>query len=169
MESPKQIFVNIARKELGVTEVTKNQSTAINRYWAYTSYVDGWKNREPWCAAFMCYVISEGMKKNPILKTDSLPMYAACRDWIKWASNNFCLVLDNEEDPQLGDIVLFTFGKDHPSHIGLVTDFDGKTVYTIEGNTNKAGSREGDGVYEKERSIQSCYKFIRTPVKALSI
>ena len=37
-------------------------------------------------------------------------------------------------------------------HVGFLekTDMDGYFI-TIEGNTNGAGSREGDGVYKKKR------------------
>lgn len=39
-----------------------------------------------------------------------------------------------------------------PSHTGIVENFDTDPIrlYTIEGNTNAAGSREGDGVYTKD-------------------
>ena len=40
-------------------------------------------------------------------------------------------------------------------HIGIVTGFDGKNIYTIEGNTNAAGSREGQGVYRKIRPLKT--------------
>ena len=34
-------------------------------------------------------------------------------------------------------------------HIGVVVAVDDKGFHTVEGNTNAAGSREGDGVYRK--------------------
>ena len=34
-------------------------------------------------------------------------------------------------------------------------------IVTVEGNTNDANSREGDGVYERMRPISSCIGFIR--------
>lgn len=36
-------------------------------------------------------------------------------------------------------------------HIGIIEYEDANNYYTIEGNTNGAGSREGDGVYRKIR------------------
>ena len=53
-------------------------------------------------------------------------------------------------DVKRGDIVVFRF-----SHIGIATgppDADGN-VPTVEGNTNAAGGRLGDGVYAKERNL----------------
>ena len=40
-------------------------------------------------------------------------------------------------------------------HTGLVTQVLAGEVGTIEGNTNSRGSREGDGVYDKTRTIAS--------------
>jgi hypothetical protein len=55
-----------------------------------------------------------------------------------------------------GDIVVFTF-----SHIGIVDQDLGDRFTTIEGNTNRAGSREGDGVYCKNRLDQQIRSIIR--------
>jgi hypothetical protein len=55
--------------------------------------------------------------------------------------------------PQPGDLLVLRGGPTHYHHVGLVVAAprpDG-VVLTIEGNTNDAGSAEGDGVYEKER------------------
>lgn len=55
--------------------------------------------------------------------------------------------------PQPGDLLVLRGGPTHYHHVGLVVAAprpDG-VVLTIEGNTNDAGSSEGDGVYEKER------------------
>ncbi len=40
-------------------------------------------------------------------------------------------------------------------HTGLVERMDGYAIHTIEGNTNAAGSREGDGVYRKVRQLSA--------------
>jgi hypothetical protein len=61
-------------------------------------------------------------------------------------------------DIKAGDIVIFTF-----SHIGIATSAPDKkgNVETIEGNTNGAGSREGDGVYRKTRHVSKIRSRIR--------
>jgi len=43
------------------------------------------------------------------------------------------------------------------AHVGFVDQWQSKYVITVEGNTNEAGSREGDGVYRKRRPIKSIY------------
>jgi len=48
-------------------------------------------------------------------------------------------------------------------HVGMIEalrDASGR-FHTIEGNTNSAGSAEGDGVYRKLRSVRNCV-FFRT-------
>jgi len=41
------------------------------------------------------------------------------------------------------------------AHCGIVERLQGDFVYVIEGNTNVAGSREGDGVYRRLRHKRS--------------
>jgi hypothetical protein len=60
--------------------------------------------------------------------------------------------------PKSGDIFLRLASRFDANHAGLVTsdDFD-----TIEGNTNPGGSREGYGVFERQRPITDSYVFYR--------
>ena len=51
-------------------------------------------------------------------------------------------------------------GEDRVKHVGFVEAVEGDTVQTVEGNTNKAGSREGGGVYRLERRLLSVYRFV---------
>jgi hypothetical protein len=44
------------------------------------------------------------------------------------------------------------------AHVGFVDEWGDKQVITVEGNTNEAGSAEGDGVYRKRRPIASIYQ-----------
>ena len=171
MNEIRQAFVDVARREIGVKELSKNMSPRIMEYWRYTSYPEGGKNREPWCAAFMCFVVAQGAQTDKRLAPRVLPQAAACNDWIEWANGNGAIVFkphDGMYFPACGDIVLYRFGN-HPryNHIGVVVSFDGDTVYTVEGNTNEEGGRDGDGVYSKERSLNICAAFIRTAVRTL--
>jgi hypothetical protein len=50
------------------------------------------------------------------------------------------------------------------SHIGVVERVDGQGVYTIEGNTSAAGSREGTTVRRQFRRFGRIRCFIRLPV-----
>ncbi len=44
------------------------------------------------------------------------------------------------------------------AHVGFVDEWGDKQIITVEGNTNEAGSGEGDGVYRKRRPISSIYQ-----------
>lgn len=54
------------------------------------------------------------------------------------------------------DIVTFDM-----SHVGIVANDEGPLIYTIEGNTDGAGSRDGGGVFAKTRQRSFARKFIR--------
>ena len=51
-------------------------------------------------------------------------------------------------NPSIGSVFIMDFGKGQ-GHTGLVENFDSQFIYTIEGNTNDAGSREGIKVCRK--------------------
>ncbi|EKT4520794.1 CHAP domain-containing protein, partial [Flavobacterium psychrophilum] len=46
-------------------------------------------------------------------------------------------------------------------HTGIVEKVIEKTIYTIEGNTNDDGSREGYKVCRRKRNIKTIKAFIR--------
>lgn len=60
------------------------------------------------------------------------------------------------EYPAVGAQVFFGTRADLV-HTGLVVSYDADYVYTVEGNTNDNGSREGDGVYAKKRARRDAY------------
>lgn len=58
------------------------------------------------------------------------------------------------QDPQPGDIFIMDKGKGL-GHCGFVIRADGTFIYTIEGNTNDTGSREGIEVASLQRPIKN--------------
>lgn len=141
-----------ARGEIGVSEVTKNKAPEIAKYWAATNYLTGMENREPWCAAFVCWCIREGVRNGntPILW--ALPRTATAFGFDdEWAPKNKLRVTKAPaaSDLLVGDVVVFRF-----SHVGIyVGPVSPTSILTVEGNTNGEGSREGDGVYQKIRPL----------------
>lgn len=104
-----------------------------------------------WCAAFASYCLKEaGYKGGP--KSGK----AAVRNWAAWAMDTHRIV----EHPQRGDL-FYWLNSDGTGHIGFVVRNRGQFVDTISGNTNEAGSREGDGIYRKAISIGPRMRFIR--------
>lgn len=157
-------IVAIAESQLGVKETSKNYGPKIAKFWEATTYPEGMKNREPWCAAFVSWCVREaGRAEGWLNKAETnRPRSAAVRDWIPAANKLGWKVFgpgDPISFPAPGDIVVFTFG-----HIGIVTDREAYSVRTIEGNTNEHGEREGKFVMRRDRSIRElCRAFIRLP------
>jgi hypothetical protein len=86
------------------------------------------------------------------------PKTALAYGFLQWAKErpNTTEVLSDKAKAQAGDIVVYDF-----SHVGIVIQDKGSRIITVEGNTNGAGSREGDGVYRKDRPKSIARNFIR--------
>jgi peptidoglycan hydrolase-like protein with peptidoglycan-binding domain len=151
-------FLAAARKEVGTRETSKNQGPGIAKYWTATSYPKGYDNREPYCAAFVCWCLAQAVTGADHAFT--LPRSALAYGFEKWATANKgkgVQLLNGGSVPKPGDI--FTLSA--VSHVGIVLSVSGSRMKTIEGNTDGSGSREGDGVYQRERTISSTRKLVR--------
>ena len=134
-----------AHRHIGVKELTRNSSPEI----------DGWLKRvgvgsgNPWCAAFAWCVLDDAIKA--LGCTNHLPPTASVHKLFTMAHQHHAWWTD----PTPGVI----FGIDHGGglgHCGIVLDVDGVKLATIEGNTNEAGSREGNAVVVKQRNVLEC-------------
>lgn len=100
----------------------------------------GWADGQPWCATFVAWLAMKAGVADLFPRTASCDVAAA---WFKargqWS-----------EYPAIGAQVFYGTPADL-NHTGIVVSFDGEHIYTVEGNTNTNGSREGDGVYRKTR------------------
>lgn len=141
-----------ARAQIGVTEESKNRAPEIAKYWDATDYSTGMQNREPWCAAFVCWCVREGVRNSGITPSWPLPRTARAFGFDEeWAVRNALRITKTPSASVLkpGDIVVFKF-----SHVGIyVGPVNSTSILTVEGNTNGEGSREGDGVYQKVRPV----------------
>lgn len=131
----------IARKELGVRELTgNNDGVQVERYLAYV----GLKKGNPYCAAYVSYVFGQAGYIAP--RTGWSPaLFPASRQLASAAQGS-------------------VFGIYFPSlkrvaHCGFVERLQGDFIQTIEGNTNVEGSREGDGVYRRLRHKRTISKY----------
>ena len=151
---PWKVVASIAAKCVGQREVTRNRSPFILRLWRET-WKDGgeyYEGREPWCAAFVCWCIKQAIASN--VRLGALPsrclspsvslMRAAL------AGNSGARIV-KWRDAMPGDVITFLPAF---SHVGIVEEKCLGGLITIEGNTNGAGSREGDGVYRKQRAAE---------------
>ena len=113
----------------------------------------GNKKGDPWCASFVNWVLDIAYRDmNP------LPATASCDVLLEYARKNQLLT----SAPQPGDVFLVMRTKNDAIHTGIVTEVKADTVKTIEGNTNREGAREGNGVWASERP-RAGLLFIRVP------
>jgi hypothetical protein len=126
-------IIGIAEKELGVRELTgKNDGPRVETYLRYV----GLKKGHAWCAAFVSWVYGQAGYALP-KSAWSPQLFPASR-------------LRKVPAPALVLGIYFPALK-RIAHVGLVTELQHDWVHSIEGNTNPAGSREGEGVYRRLR------------------
>ena len=60
-------LIQIARKDRGKTETSRNQAPWIKKLWTATTYPEGFEERQPYCAAGICYCIQQWLKDKEVL------------------------------------------------------------------------------------------------------
>ena len=157
-------IVEIAERELGKKETRNNVGKEVRKYQSATNLDPGaW----PWCSAFCAWTLEQWLADPDNVKWLALkgttparwrPKTALAYGFIKWAEARpaTCVILPDSAEPLPGDLVCYDF-----SHIGIVKRSLGDKFEAIEGNTNGAGSRDGDGVYLKTRPRKLARCFIR--------
>jgi hypothetical protein len=173
--NPRQILADIAAGEVGVRETGRNQGPGIAKYWPATNYPNGYTNREPYCAAFVCWVIQQAMQEGHALglTASSRPRDAAVRNLVAWSRKDGSgarIILPSKIliiPPAAGDLIYFAFGGSTPNHIGIVAGpaVNG-IIPTIEANTGALGERDGDGVWRKSRRVNLAAGYIRLAWRA---
>lgn len=98
-----------------------------------------------WCMAFVywCHAMAATKLKltNTAIRTGGVLM--------AWNTADVKL---KSKVPSIGSVVIMDHGHGL-GHTGIVEKFDAKYIYTIEGNTNNNGSREGVAVERKKRLL----------------
>lgn len=155
--------IKIARSYVGkVTEEDvdgdgspDNRSPQIDKM---TKYVFDWfdpKKHEkgyPWCAIFISYVMKSAY-------TSWSYKSASVKEWRDMMANDKQIneISDTKELQNNRVYIGCWVNSSGSGHIFFVDPYktalldDPRTVCTIEGNTNEGGSREGNGVYERQR------------------
>jgi hypothetical protein len=147
----------IAATDIGLEELPKgsNLGPALQKFFeADDLIVEGKTNGYPWCAAAVSFWVQTYLKECGVSGVKP-PRIAAVALFPDWAELN---KLSISKTPKPNDIVIFQI-----SHIGVVESVAGDIVTCIEGNTNGDGSREGYGVFRKQRQLSFCKQFIRLP------
>jgi len=142
---------NTYLKELGVRESGFNKGDRVEEYLRAANLTAG----APWCAAFITWTF----KQNNIKAVVS--GYSP-----NWFQSNIVYKRDDNVNRNyvatVGDVFgLWFANKNRIAHVGFIDGKQGDYYITVEGNTNEAGSREGDGVYKKRRHIKTIYAISR--------
>ncbi|MBL8002388.1 MAG: CHAP domain-containing protein [Flavobacteriales bacterium] len=142
----RQCVVASATADVGVREATgRNDGPAVERYLAHVGHKAG----ASWCAAFVCYHLSQCGVANP--RSAWSPALASVGDRV-WTARKAVRA------PQPGDVFTLYYPQlGRVGHAGIVTGTDGRYLLTVEGNTSGPGSREGDGVYARRRELRKVY------------
>jgi hypothetical protein len=136
----RQQLVHIAASQAGVREATgNNDGIAVSHYLAVTGLGTG----HPWCAAYICWVYQQAGFAKP-KSAWSPDLFPSSKITAAYLPGNLLGIYF----PELKRI----------AHVGLIVKRDGDYLISYEGNTNIAGSREGDGVYLKRRHIRTIYR-----------
>lgn len=145
-----QKALEIAKTQLGVHEVGKdNHGPEVEKYLKSVGLGPGYS----WCMAFVYWCYNEASKAlavaNPMKKTGGVMM-----QWHERSSKY------GHVHPQPGDIFIMDYGKGL-GHTGIVEKCDADKIYTIEGNTNDEGSREGYEVCRRYRNRSKVKGYLR--------
>ena len=137
--------------QVGVREATgKNDGKEVEMYLKSVKLGKGF----PWCAAFVKWCFDQCGVKTTI---NAMALSAHRKDNLVYYKGS------KIETPLPGDV--FTLYYPNLGRIGHTGFFDkdvNGTIYrSVEGNTNGAGSREGNGVYVKYRSYKATYSISR--------
>lgn len=144
-----------AEANKGVREVGKNAGPDVEKYLQCLGMTKG----SPWCAAFVswCVMTSRGLAKPPKWCSGSAVSL------FQMSGKNAVKVtpVDADYKSKVKPGYIWSRAQDATAaaaarkgswcqgHTGIVVAVDAIGFHTIEGNTNAAGSREGDGVYRK--------------------
>jgi len=146
MSPLQQQIVLEARQSVGVLEVGHNDGPEVREWLRRVGRRPG----NPWCAAFAWCKLDDACSalglSNPVPETAGVHLLATR------ARARGALVYS----PGVGFLCFHDSGHSaegaHLGHCGVVVEVgDDGRVRTVEGNTNEAGSREGDCVAEKWR------------------
>lgn len=137
--------------QLHVREMTgKNDGLEVEKYLKHVGLEKGYA----WCAAFVSWVYSEATIANP--KSAWSPSMLPASKIIYQRNDK-----KKQLNPQTGDTFGIWFNNlKRVAHVGFVDEWQPSESYviTVEGNTNDADSREGDGVYRKRRLKSQIYQ-----------
>lgn len=165
-------IVDVARKYVGKQETMGSNRGALVDQWKKAVSAGLESQPIPWCGCFVFAMLTEtsGLDKKGLAKAlgfDTATWYPeSTRSWLEQARAAERIT----STPVEGDLFLMlkrgpdgAYLKDFSHHVGFLAQDGcpavGEKMQTIEGNTVPGhvegfASREGDGVYERSRTVQ---------------
>jgi len=143
-------FIN----SLGIREARGRNNTGAAVEW-FLEHAGG-NPGDPWCVTFAFAVVKLAYAMVDKYPPKGLPSLS-CSAVVRWG-RKYDRVDDDGSNAKPGDMYVFRGGDTGFKHIGVVVGSVGEPgkpgfkLITVEGNTNKNGSPDGDGVYLKRRS-----------------
>ena len=147
-----QKLLDVAISYLGQQETSGN-SGFMNPEFERKMLATGWQKSHSWCCYFCELVAKEaaGVGTEEWNRLDKLFQPSCTATWANFAGSEYYKV---GKTPKPGSLIVWRYGQGWRGHIGIVESAKGKVINTIEGNTNKAGSREGTHVLRKQRKLE---------------
>ncbi len=153
VENTRDRVIKTYQGEIGIREETgQNDGQRVEEY----LHAVGQKKGAPWCAAFVSWVF---------VQADVTAIRSAWSpSWFPAANVVYTRGSAGNLTPLPADVFGIYFQNlKRIAHVGFIDNWQSNTSFliTVEGNTNDAGSREGDGVYRKRRLKSQIYKISR--------
>ena len=159
---PRTDIVAIARSQVGYQEGNSiNQLTGeVYGGTNFTEYGAWYGMQEMWCAMFVSWCADRAG-----ISTDTVPSHAYTPDGLSWfaargQAYTRAEVQSRKYTPRPGDLIYFKTSRNAKTtnHIGIITDYSGGRVYTVEGNVGAAGRLTNGGmVAEHSYPISNTY------------
>lgn len=144
-EDDRECVVATFSSQVGIRELTgKNDGAEVEKYLASVGFGKGFA----WCGAFVHWTLSQ------CLTDDHLYSFLPKAKSFAWTPNfSANKAKYGTANPRPGDLfTLYYSSLKRTGHVGFIKQWtNGTKCVTVEGNTNEAGSRSGDGVYVKYR------------------
>lgn len=135
-------IVEKAKDQIGVKEKGDNRGAKVSQYLASTGLEPGYA----WCAASINWIYQQCDVETPDSKAAWSPA------WFPTDKTIYKHNLVEAMPPQPGDVFgIYFSSKGRIAHVGIIERQSKGYFITLEGNTNKAGGREGQGYYRKRR------------------
>lgn len=155
-----ELVLEEALRYVGAEERPRNSNRGIQiDYWNWEAIRD-WRpfpmggQKAPWCASFVSQVGIQAIGRNfwPV------PQTAIAQSIFDWGEEGGVAM----STAHRGDIFCSWYERRQKyGHVGFVLNVFPETYRTVEGNTNPGGSREGYGVFERDRTFLPRTAYIR--------